>query len=118
MQVCSGHGICTERGTCRCFEGYSGIDCELCDTELGYQSGANGTCVAAGKCPPPPEPPLAPPTPRVAGAPPVAYVKVFSEWSRCSRECGGGVQTRTFQCVDPEGQAVDKSAHRSSLIQI
>jgi hypothetical protein len=73
--------------------------------EGACSSGSGSTTVAVGEPEPTPEPAPAPePTPAPAPAPaptPVDCVGSWGQWGQCSKQCGGGTFTRTYNVTTP-----------------
>lgn len=133
IQECSGRGICIgDQKTCDCYDGFDGMDCAKCAP--GYTLTPGGFCVqpptpcdSSGGSPdtntttnsptdpkgpgkpgdtntttPPTDPKQPDPTP----PPRTEFSKKFSDWTECTSKCGGGEQTRTWTCVDDNGEEV------------
>ena len=105
--MCAGHGMCDfYSGDCACYPGYKGVDCSICAD--GFFMTGHGfcqpkldtsTCKPDSKTTPPPET-STPPSPPNDDGPKITYGVKFGPWSKCTQECGGGVQTRDWGCYD------------------
>lgn len=90
---CSSHSLGCVSGICQCTGGYTGNTCDVApiptcsdgvrnQDELAVDCGGN-TC------------------PQCEG-----YSWLISEWTNCSKPCGGGKQSRTITCLDTAGKSV------------
>eukprot|EP00892_Ulva_mutabilis_P012233 jgi/Ulvmu1/9382/UM051_0009.1 len=111
---CSGRGSCDrDTETCTCYVGFDGKDCATCAknyvptygglcVQKPSMCGAPGNVTIPTNTTPPPPPDTSPP----GSDPRFEFAKKFSEWTNCTEMCGGGQQTRTWMCVDADGEEV------------
>ena len=124
--VCSGHGQ-QVNGVCECYSGYTGSDCstqaavpvDCVVSAFGPWSACSAACgggtqtqtrtvivaPSGGGTPCP----VLYETQSCNTQPCVTYSWSAGAWSVCSVACGGGLQTRTVQCIDSNGNVVNSS---------